>query len=46
MQLLAGDPAAYRSYDVIAGHENVYVNNYSKNGVRDEGEVSMCSSLS
>ena len=32
----------YRLYDVIAGHENIYVNHSSQNRGRAVGEVPMC----
>ena len=45
VQLLAGDsrtsPYDVIIHDVIAGHENIYVNNSSQNQGRDVGEVSM-----
>ena len=45
VQLRAGDsrtsPYDVIIHDVIAGHENTYVNNSSQNQGRDVGEVSM-----
>ena len=42
VQLLNGDPSKghMTSYDVIAGHENIYVNNFLQNRGRAVGEVS------